>query len=263
MQSAEYPFVYKPLQSGKRGETELAFYELVARRPAREPARFLPAYHGIAAGPSLKTESPQYFLVLEDLARPFVRPSMLDVKVGVQTWGEDAPPEKAAAERSKFPLQQAAGFRVTGMRVWQPVAQAYREHGRAFGYGLTEPRLHDAFREYLYDGVRVRTELIPPLLARLRDIEAWFESQAEFRFYGSSLLFLYEGEGGGAAVDVRMIDFAHVWPIRDGGRDSGYSVGLARIIRCLEQLASEEAADVRDHALTRSPLAPAGTDGPS
>jgi len=88
------------------------------------------------------------------------------------------------------------------------------------------------------------------MLTRLEALEAWFESQADFRFYGSSLLF-FDGEGGEAAagapqllvrhptgmasvapatpvVDVRMIDFAHVWSIRDGpeGRDEGYLTGL-------------------------------------
>jgi hypothetical protein len=253
--SAAQPLVFKPLQSGKRGEAELAFYELIAQRSPQDPASFLPRYHGLAVQGS---PAPCYFLVLEDLARPFHRPSILDVKVGVQTWGEDAPPAKAAAERAKFPLQQRVGFRVTGMRVWQPVAGAYKEHGRAFGYALTEETLHAAFREFLHDGARVRSEAVPPLLSRLRALEAWFAVQADFRFYGSSLLFLYEGEEGEAgptrpavAVDVRLIDFAHATPIQKGGpepgprgaRDEGFLLGLRSVMRCLERVAAEAEAE--------------------
>ena len=163
-------------------------------------------------------------------------------------------------ERSKYPTQAAVGLRFTGMRVWQPGHGSHKEHGRAFGYALSEATLHHALYEYLHDGERLRVELIPPLLQRVEAVREWFLSQAEFRFYGSSLLFVYEGDpvvadaaqpggtgaGGDPAgrVDVRMIDFAHVWPIRDGphGRDTGYLLGLDSLLRCLRHVATEHAA---------------------
>ena len=39
-------------------------------------------------------------------------------------------------------------------------------------------------------------------------------------------------------VDLRMIDFAHVWPIQDGpeGRDTGYLLGLRSLQRVLTQM---------------------------
>ena len=79
-----------------------------------------------------------------------------------------------------------------------------------------------------------------------------------YRFYGSSLLFVREGSpaladagprahaGSGSpppAVDVRMIDFAHVSravPHAASGRDEGYALGLASIIACLERVQREE-----------------------
>lgn len=178
LQSAARPLVYKPLQSGDRGRAELQFYEEVAQRPSSAPPRcFMPAYHGIAHDGD--ENSRRLFLILEDLARPFRRPCVLDVKVGVRTWGDDAPPEKIAAELRKFPLQQRVGFRLTGMRVWDAVGGTYREHGRAYGYSLDEASLHCAFAEFLYDGRRVRRELVPPLLAHLRAVQAWFHAQSE------------------------------------------------------------------------------------
>ena len=165
-----------------------------------------------------------------------------------QAWDEDAPPAKVEQERSKYPTQQVVGFRFTGMRVPQAGAAVgaagapppVKERGRAYGYSLTEATLGRAFAEYLHDGARVRVELIPPFLERLRAIRAWFAAQSEFRFYGSSLLFLYDAApapGAAPRVDVRMIDFAHVWPIQDGGgdaRDVGYLLGLDRVIGYLE-----------------------------
>ena len=159
-------------------------------------------------------------------------------------------------ERNKYPTQQIVGFRFTGMRV--PLSSGgVKEHGRAFGYALTQETLGNAFAEYLHDGERLRLELIPPLLQRLKAIRAYFTEQSEFRFYGSSLLFVYESDSKGRtgqtpSVDVRMIDFAHVWPIQgsevSGGRrsdrDSGYLLGLDSIIGYLVALSADSARQV-------------------
>lgn len=178
LQSTIHPLVFKPLQSGDRGRAELQFYEEVARRPLDAPPRcFMPAYHGVAHDGGENHR--RFYLALEDLARPFRQPCVLDVKVGVRTWGDDAPPEKVAAELRKFPLQQQVGFRLTGMRVWDAGRGAYREHGRAYGYSLDAESLHCAFAEFLYDGSRVRLELVPPLIARLREFQSWFDTQNE------------------------------------------------------------------------------------
>jgi hypothetical protein len=190
------------------------------------------------------------------------------------------PPSQVEQERNKYPPQQVVGFRFTGMRVPQvrrlerpqsgsgsgaaegqapsppPAPAGVKEHGRAFGYALDEASLHHAFYEYLHDGERLRLEVVPHLLGRLREIRAWFAAQAEFRFYGSSLLFLYDVDAPPEAplVDLRMIDFAHVWPIpppssvsperegatdgvaRGAGRDEGYLRGLDSVIGFLEAL---------------------------
>jgi hypothetical protein len=46
-----------------------------------------------------------------------VNPSVLDLKMGTQTYDENAKPEKIAAEISKYPPQKDLGFRFTGMKV--------------------------------------------------------------------------------------------------------------------------------------------------
>lgn len=311
--------VYKPLPAGKRGEAELRFYATMfsPERYHSPPATLMPRFAGLhlePARPGAKDGST--FLRLEDVTAPYVRPCIMDIKIGVQAWDEDATPAKIAKEACKYPTQQLVGFRLTGMRVWdhsrgmsshalapeQLLASTnggYREHGRAFGYRLTQSALGSAFREFLFDGTRVRSELLPPFLDKLLLIREWFAAQDEFRFYGSSLLFVYEGDPAAAAVaappesqhshrqmrdgdsttgtaapvtsatvaprvDVRMIDFAHVFPIvssvlalpkrADGqsaspdrpvtteDRDSGYLLGLDSIIRYMLVLLTEHDA---------------------
>lgn len=219
------------------------------------PARFMPRFYGVTHLADPRTGGSAPFLVLQDLTVGMARPCLLDIKMGVQTWGEDAPPAKVAQERGKWPPQAALGYRYTGMRVWEPHAAAeagargagrWVVRDRAYGYALSLPAAARGLEAFLWDGARVRTELIPPLIGRLREIRSWFEVQGAHRFYGSSLLFLYdggvEGAAGAATVDVRMIDFPHVWPIRDGGRDAGYLLGLDTLIAQLEALQAREEA---------------------
>jgi Inositol polyphosphate kinase len=298
--------VFKPLPRGPRGDMEAGFYLKVnsGARKYQPPATFMPRFHGLIEvereehnelqGKDSKSFSSGHrYLELDDLTFPYKRPCVMDIKMGVQAWDEDASIPKIHKEASKYPTQQNVGFRLTGMRVWDkrpaltkkisaaevageeggnaeakriaklknagqdhrndhvalPAAAlppssssegsplpppfvvipegydfhpqgTYREHGRAFGYGLDEKTLEEGFREFLFDGHRVRVELIPSFLERLLEIREWIIKQDEHRFYGSSLLFIYEGEereGGQrllpVGVEVRMIDFAHVWPI--------------------------------------------------
>lgn len=340
--------VYKPLPAGPRGDMEAGFYLQVNKGARRfhPPATFMPPFHGLVvvedeseesgAGKSKSPKPPKRYLALDDLTSSsrYRRPCVMDIKVGVQAWDEDASVPKIHKEASKYPTQQTVGFRLTGMRVWDKrpaftrtkkellqagdgdehrVARlknagqdegnghfpaysasharllggdskedeyhynyhpqgAYREHGRAFGYSLDAKTLEEGFREFLFDGERVRIELIPSFLQRLLDLRKWMLRQDSFRFYGSSLLFIYEGEdqdqdqdqGQASApsssrlplpvgVEVKMIDFAHVWPITHNNststtsstassttrtspttseeRDTGYLLGLDSIIR--------------------------------
>ena len=54
---------------------------------------------------------------MEDVTAAFEKPCILDVKIGARTWDPEAPAEKVAYERSKYPLGQKLGFRLLGIRV--------------------------------------------------------------------------------------------------------------------------------------------------
>ena len=80
--------VYKPLQKGSRGKAEAAFYKLAFEDRGKDvaPATFMPEFRGIiireeAGGIAGHAKA---YLVLEDITRPFLRPSIMDIKVGVQ-----------------------------------------------------------------------------------------------------------------------------------------------------------------------------------
>lgn len=65
------------------------------------------------------------------------------------------------------------------------------------------------------------------------------------RLYGSSLLICYEGDPttadtGASRADVRMIDFAHAYPIADGGHDTGYVQGIDFLLETLHAIYLEQ-----------------------
>lgn len=118
-----------------------------------------------------------------------------------------------------------------------------------------------ALSQFLHDGVRLRTELLEPILRRLQALLTVIRSQSSYRFYSSSLLIIYDGEppqetpqttqgstsNDPAKVDVRMIDFAHTtykgsWNEHTTyeGPDPGYIFGLENLIGILRGIQEGE-----------------------
>jgi len=181
------------------------------------------------------------FLKLEDLSFPFHRPSVLDLKMGTQTYDEEATPEKVAAEMAKYPPQRELGFRFTGMRVHQVDTGVAREFDRFYGRDLHAGNAIEGFRNFLQNGQGVRYELVPALLAGLALILDWFERQRAYRFYAASLLLVYEGDPTlPAKVTLRLIDFAHATDAADGRADDGFIHGLNQTIALLRRLQGGE-----------------------
>ena len=258
--------VLKPLAAGdSRSTREAAFYEaLGAARCAPALAPFVPAFFGVREVCGVP------HLELEDLTARFSLPCVLDVKMGSRSTGPDAPPDKVAREAAKWPPQARLGLRFSGMRVgWREGAGGEPRWRERTGEALRGSLPDDggdaapaaALREFLGGGGErrpLRRDVVPPLLARLAALRAWFLMQSQFRFFGSSLLLVYDGDGGaapggGAAaqppppppVELRMIDFAHVWDAGEeapAGCDEGYLLGLETLARALRALLLEEEA---------------------
>lgn len=78
-------------------------------------------------------------------------------------------------------------------------------------------------------------------MENLRKIYSWFERQQLFKFYGSSILIVYDTASlreNKPRVRVRMIDFSHAVPNEkeDGGKDGNYMRGLRSLIGLLENI---------------------------
>jgi 1D-myo-inositol-tetrakisphosphate 5-kinase/inositol-polyphosphate multikinase len=195
-------------------------------------------------------------LLLNDLTIPFSKPCVMDLKMGSQTYEPDAPEDKRLRESSKYRQQELFGFRIVGMRIYDPKhpdvdAKGFRHFGKSYGRSLaTREDVREAMRLYFSAGVkrdpdsgdaqeRVRTRAIANMLLELRPLRRFFEENKSLRFYSSSLLIVYEGdESKENTASIKMIDFGRVR--RESAVDHGYSMGLRTLRHTLRDVLEEE-----------------------
>jgi 1D-myo-inositol-tetrakisphosphate 5-kinase/inositol-polyphosphate multikinase len=149
-------------------------------------------------------------VVLENAAHGFVKPNILDIKLGVRLWADDAD----TAKRERFDkvandtTHKKFGFRIAGMRVWQGPdakgedvdADGYKVYDKFYGrQTIQDHNLHEAFHNFLFiESAGVDEELgklvAQAFLADVSRIQKIIEEE-ESRMFSSSLLFVYEGDG--------------------------------------------------------------------
>ncbi|KAG7402006.1 hypothetical protein PHYBOEH_008527 [Phytophthora boehmeriae] len=182
------------------------------------------------------------YLVLEDLTWQRQWPCIMDVKMGTRSYEDDATAEKIVYEKSKFPLQEEIGFRIQGIKVYDPKKGQYVEFDKHFGRSIkSADALAPAFRNYFpTDNASKAIALLQAFLRRLEQFQAWFDEQERVEFIASSFLFLYNGEasdnGDPYAADIRLIDFAHVTEPNPPKRDEGVRKGIATLLQCFQAL---------------------------
>ena len=106
----------KPVQAPPRGRRELDFYKRI--NSSKDPTdlrlkQCIPQFFGVEKvgfinGITITEE----FLILRDITEGFVRPSIMDIKIGSRTWGPDASAKKQAQEMAKYAgTKHPFGFR--------------------------------------------------------------------------------------------------------------------------------------------------------
>ncbi|TKS90286.1 Inositol polyphosphate multikinase [Collichthys lucidus] len=111
--------VLKQLQPPPRGPREMQFYSMVYAEDCSDPCllelqNHLPKYYGAWSSPDSPND---LYLKLEDVTRHFVKPCIMDVKLGQRSYDPFASQEKREQQIRKYPLMEEIGFLVLGMRV--------------------------------------------------------------------------------------------------------------------------------------------------
>ncbi|XP_022621714.1 inositol polyphosphate multikinase [Seriola dumerili] len=187
--------VLKQLQPPPRGPREMQFYSMVYAEECSDPCllelqNHLPKYYGTWSSP----DSPiDLYLKLEDVTRRFVKPCIMDVKLGQRSYDPFASQEKREQQIRKYPLMEEIGFLVLGMRVYKVCSDTFDSYDQHYGRGLVKDTIQDGLAKFFHNGVCLRKDAVLASIHRVQQILRWFESQHQLAFYASSLLFVYEG----------------------------------------------------------------------
>ena len=166
-------------------------------------------------------------IVMENVTAGLRKPNVLDVKLGVRLWADDAPPakrqrlEEVAANTTSRPL----GFRIAGMQTWMgpnfalqdgPGLDGYKRYGKEYGRSFDEDTVRKGFEDFFFvdsAGItkRLGKRVIKRFVEDLRGLRDVLERE-ESRMYSSSLLFVYEGDGPGLEEDFAVIGMQPMLP---------------------------------------------------
>ena len=212
---------------------------------------------------------PNSYILLNNVTTNFSKPCVLDIKLGTKTFEPDAPDEKKSYELKKYPPQSNFGFRLTAMRIYDPLnskagVMGYVYYPKHFGRSLeTRESIKEALVLFL-GGINLpkkiranRSSAIQRILSRLKMIKGWFRDNNSFLFCGSSILIIYEGdtirnEVDGIELDMaraKMIDFGRVR--RHPGGDAGYLRGVTQLIILLEEILKESFLETSTYIRTK------------
>ncbi|GAA6002959.1 hypothetical protein JCM10207_001919 [Rhodosporidiobolus poonsookiae] len=191
-------------------------------------------------------------LVLENLTYRFVHPNVLDIKLGMQLYDEDASEEKQARMRkaAQSSTSGEAGVRLTGFQVWDNSTSSYVQTPKPFGRTLTVPELPLGLSRFFYPPLSgpsaaetsdptsfpLETQARPPplplemllpvlrtLARRLDDLERVMQT-LEVRMRGASLLIVVEGDAQALEAALLRAQASQTAPSENGDEADDASV---------------------------------------
>lgn len=97
--------------------------------------------------------------------------------------------------------------------------------------------------QYLSNGSAIRYDVLAPILAKVQALKRVLEQTRGLRFWGSSLLVIYEGDTRQSAPreGVYLIDFAHCQMSAElDSPDEGLVLGLTNIASYLSSILASD-----------------------
>lgn len=244
-------YVLKPIPKSPQGDNEIAFYERVKNDvELHSLQKFIPEYFGYTF---LNINNADIrFLKLQDITSECVKPCVMDVKIGKQTWEPFAPLSKRKSEDAKYTISKLEfGFCIPGYHVIDIFSGLVTKFGKEEGKKLGRETTIEALKQFFNYPCGVSSIILKHITSQMADLLDWWNSQKVIHVYSSSLLLVYDAgklkemvsgtvkreelAADGSWVKIRMIDFAHVVPAY-GAKDENYISGLSNLIAILKSI---------------------------
>jgi 1D-myo-inositol-tetrakisphosphate 5-kinase/inositol-polyphosphate multikinase len=221
----------------KVSKLEHHFYtKVLAEVP--EFQQFSPKFFGdvtpqLALG--LSKENEDFQVEIENLCHNYEKPCVLDIKIGTTRASPDVDEErrKHILAKEKNTAATQIGLRVSGMRVWNEETNTFVQYSKSWGRAVQPENFVESLALF-FDVQKDRTcyvkSIVPQYLNLLESLYRWALKQSSLRFFGSSLLFIYDGANPDKEPRFKMVDFAHVFPIHNAEHDEGLITGLRNLM---------------------------------
>ncbi|KIY44069.1 SAICAR synthase-like protein [Fistulina hepatica ATCC 64428] len=202
-------------------------------------------------------------IVLENLSYPFLRPNIMDIKLGTVLFDETAPPEKVERmiHTAKTTTSLETGVRLTGFQVHSNETGRAVGTPKSYGKSIQASQLPEGIAKFFpvapspTESSGLSSQLLVPILKGIMSDVTAIQNilkKIDMRMVGGSILIVYEGDWERATVAlqklrdrleknttvgppyvVKLIDFAHTRLTPGQGPDLGVLLGLDTLINLL------------------------------
>lgn len=145
---------------------------------------------------------------------------------------DDAAKKERSIGKSKWTTSVEYGVRVMGAKSYKTDVRKYVVHGKDRGRSLNRAGLDGDLAWFFSDGRH------PKKILRMKVIRDNMRREKHFKFYSSSILVVYEGDGYlPILVDVRTLDFAKAQCV-ENAIDEGFVLGVDSLVAAMEAVFS-------------------------
>eukprot|EP01126_Amoeba_proteus_P013784 TRINITY_DN1590_c0_g1_i17.p1 TRINITY_DN1590_c0_g1~~TRINITY_DN1590_c0_g1_i17.p1 ORF type:complete len:868 (-),score=278.55 TRINITY_DN1590_c0_g1_i17:163-2766(-) len=215
---------------------ELDFYLSLEERNLGSGLKFMPQFHG-----SVVVDG-ELYIIMEDLTYGKLKPCVIDMKIGKQTWAPDAPVEKREKmeKKDKNSSSHYLGSRIIGFNRYLVEEDRKVKMGREITKMVSPDQYPKLIRSFFDNGKEIRVDVMKECVNQMERLVSWWEQQTSFSTYSSSLLVVYDGASPVPVVTVKVIDFAHVINLDGNSKDENFLFGLRSNLRIFTEIIEEE-----------------------